>query len=51
MTSRHPLGGLPAQVDALQRETGQGPGLDAAYRHQTVRVADLTVEDRWPEFA
>lgn len=52
VTSRHPQGGgLPAQVDALQMETGQGPCLDAAYRHQTVRVADMTVEDRWPEFA
>jgi GAF domain-containing protein len=51
VTSRHLLGGLPAQVDALQVETGQGPCLDAAYEHQTVRVADMTVEDRWPEFA
>jgi GAF domain-containing protein len=51
VSSRHPRGGLPAQVDAVQMETGQGPCLDAAYEHQTVRVADMTVEDRWPEFA
>jgi transcriptional regulator with GAF, ATPase, and Fis domain len=37
--------------DAAQYETGQGPCLDAIYVRQTVRVADMASEDRWPEFA
>jgi GAF domain-containing protein len=49
--SQAPTSDLPAQVDALQEETGQGPCLDAAFEHQTVRVADMASEDRWPEFA
>jgi len=37
---------LARVVDALQEQTGQGPCLDAAYQHQTVRVADLASEQR-----
>src|SRR5215204_1060425 len=48
--SQAPTGDLPMQVDALQEETQQGPCLDAAYEHQTVRVADMASEDRWPQF-
>ena len=51
VTSQAPTGKLPAQVDAIQEETQQGPCLDAAYQHQTVRVDDLATEDRWPLFA
>ncbi|HLM22473.1 MAG TPA: GAF and ANTAR domain-containing protein, partial [Propionibacteriaceae bacterium] len=32
-------------------ETQQGPCLDSAYVHQTVRVADMASEERWPQFA
>ena len=49
--SQAPTGDLPVQVDALQEETGQGPCLDAAFEQQTVRVADMVNEDRWPQFA
>jgi transcriptional regulator with GAF, ATPase, and Fis domain len=49
--SQAPTGDLPVQVDALQEETGQGPCLDAAFEQQTVRVADMASEDRWPQFA
>ena len=49
--SQAPTGDLPMQVDALQEETQQGPCLDAAYDHLTVRVADMASETRWPEFA
>ena len=49
--SQAPTGDLPVQVDALQEETGQGPCLDAAFEQQTVRVADMASEDRWPHFA
>ena len=51
ITSQHPSGDLPAKVDAVQMETGQGPCLDAAYEHETVRVTDMASEMRWPEFA
>jgi GNAT superfamily N-acetyltransferase len=44
-------GRLPTQVDALQAETRQGPCLDAAFEHQTVRVEDMRTETRWPAFA
>ena len=49
--SQAPTGDLPVQVDALQEETQQGPCLDSAYVHQTVRVTDMATEDRWPQFA
>ena len=51
VSSQHASGELPRTVDGLQTETGQGPCLDAVYEQQTVRVADLSQEDRWPEFA
>ena len=43
--------GLSGAVDRLQESTGQGPCLDAAYEHETVRVADMATETRWPIFA
>jgi len=49
--SRAPSSDLPRQVDALQSETGQGPCMDAVFQHATVRVPDMSTEDRWPEFA
>jgi transcriptional regulator with GAF, ATPase, and Fis domain len=51
VSSRLPTGELPVRVDALQEETGQGPCLDAMYEQQTVRVADMAHEQRWPRFA
>ncbi|MGQ7351023.1 ANTAR domain-containing protein [Quadrisphaera oryzae] len=40
------------RLDELQTELGQGPCLDAAFEHQTTRVADLAAEDRrWPALA
>jgi len=51
VTSQHPSSGLPARIDAIQTEAGQGPCLDAAYVHQTVRVPDLRREERWPRFS
>ncbi|MHA7283896.1 GAF and ANTAR domain-containing protein [Arthrobacter sp. TMS2-4] len=49
--SRGASGSLPARVDALQMETGEGPCLEAAYEHRTVRVPDMAHEERWPLFA
>ncbi|MGI5155337.1 ANTAR domain-containing protein [Microbispora sp. CA-102843] len=44
-------GDLVQQADKAQYETGEGPCLDAAYKHRTVRLSDMTQEDRWPKFA
>jgi GAF domain-containing protein len=41
---------LTYQVDQLQYDTGQGPCLDAVYEQQTVRLPDMDVEQRWPQF-
>lgn len=51
VSSRHASGELPALIDAIQTETGQGPCLDAVFEQQTVRVPDLSGEERWPLFA
>lgn len=42
---------VPAQVDAIQYETDQGPCLDAIREHETFRIDDLASEDRWPAFS
>ncbi|WP_104180782.1 GAF and ANTAR domain-containing protein [Arthrobacter sp. B0490] len=49
--SRAPSGNLPERIDALQMETGEGPCLEAAYEHRTIRVPDMEAERRWPLFA
>ena len=50
VTSDAASGELPRLVDALQEGLGEGPCLDSAYEHETVRVPDLTTEQRWPRF-
>lgn len=49
--SQAPTSDLPRLVDAVQEEVRQGPCLDAAYEHETVRIDDMTHEQRWPLFA
>lgn len=51
VTSQAPSAELARIVDALQNEVRQGPCLDAVYEHETVRVADMASETRWPEFS
>lgn len=51
VSSRAPSSELPRVVDELQNETRQGPCLDAAYRERTIRVPDMSTEQRWPAFA
>ena len=41
---------LPRAVDHAQYDSGQGPCLDTLYEQLTVRVPDMTAEQRWPEF-
>ncbi|WP_165949335.1 GAF and ANTAR domain-containing protein [Kribbella turkmenica] len=44
-------GTLPARVDAVMSEYGEGPCLDAVLERRIVRVDDMRRETRWPAFA
>jgi len=41
---------LPRAIDHAQYDSGEGPCLDSLYQQETVRLSDLTVETRWPDF-
>ena len=41
---------LPRAVDRAQYETGEGPCLETLYEQRTARIANMTVEERWPAF-
>ena len=41
---------VPAAVDAVQYETGQGPCLSAITEHAVFRSGDLEYDPRWPAF-
>ncbi|GAA1954986.1 ANTAR domain-containing protein [Amycolatopsis minnesotensis] len=43
--------GLGAELDALQKETGEGPTLYAAAEQEAVTSDDVTADDRWPTLA
>ncbi len=49
--SRAASSDLPTRIDAIQMEVNEGPCLDAVYERKTVRVADMSTENRWPHFA
>lgn len=49
--SRAPSGALPALVDQVQNDLGEGPCLSAVYEEKTVLIADMSAETRWPSFA
>lgn len=42
---------LVDRIDQVQYAIGEGPCLDSAARHETVRSDDLRSETRWPRFA
>jgi GAF domain-containing protein len=42
---------VPAVVDAVQYETGEGPCLDAIREHEVFQTDDLLNEPRWPNFS
>jgi GAF domain-containing protein len=42
---------LTRELDELQFQLQQGPCLDAVWEQRIVRVPDLAVDTRWPEFA
>lgn len=43
--------GHPLILDNIQRTHHEGPCLDAVISDRTLRIDDLTAEDRWPTFA
>jgi GAF domain-containing protein len=40
----------PLALDVVQQKTGTGPCIDSSRDQITVRVDDMTTEDRWPEY-
>ena len=44
-------GDIPALVDQIQNDTGEGPCIDAITEHEMFRTGDLAAESRWPHFA
>ena len=42
---------VPATIDDLQNEVGEGPCLDAIREHETFHTGRLSEEERWPDFA
>ncbi|MEX5295524.1 GAF and ANTAR domain-containing protein [Kocuria sp. CPCC 205268] len=51
ISSHAPSSELPATVDRLQEETGEGPCMDAAWEERIVRVPDFATEVRWSALA
>ncbi|QJY47772.1 GAF and ANTAR domain-containing protein [Pseudonocardia broussonetiae] len=41
---------LAQRVDEAQYETGQGPCLSTIYDERSMRLSDMSSEDRWPRF-
>ncbi|OMQ15779.1 antitermination regulator [Modestobacter sp. VKM Ac-2676] len=44
-------GQLAMDADELQYERGYGPCMDAARAGETFLVEDMTIDDRWPDYA
>jgi hypothetical protein len=42
---------VPAIVDRIQSETGQGPCVDAIKEHEVFQTGHLSLDDRWPDFS
>ncbi len=40
----------PHRLDALQRDTGVGPCIDASRDQRVIRVDDLAAAERWPDY-
>jgi transcriptional regulator with GAF, ATPase, and Fis domain len=51
VTAEHASSELAQNVDELQAEVEQGPGLDTIHEQLTVKVPDMRSEPRWPDFA
>jgi len=44
-------GQMAMDADELQYERGYGPCIDAGLSGQTFLIEDMTIEDRWPDYA
>lgn len=42
---------VPAEVDAIQYDVGEGPCLDAMSGHESDVIDDLAADERWPAFS
>jgi GAF domain-containing protein len=51
VTSGPNTGDVPAVVDRIQNDVGEGPCVDAITEHQLFKTGDLAHESRWPHFA
>jgi transcriptional regulator with GAF, ATPase, and Fis domain len=51
VTSPASSGDIPAIIDNIQSETGEGPCVDAIREHRVFQTGRLSQELRWPEFA
>ncbi|OJZ63887.1 hypothetical protein BRW65_29490 [Mycobacterium paraffinicum] len=40
----------PILLDAIQNRYGEGPCLEAAWRHHVMHVEDLAADERWPRY-
>ena len=40
----------PVLLDEIQNRYGEGPCVEAAWRHHVMHVDDLTEDERWPQF-
>ncbi|OBI31374.1 GAF and ANTAR domain-containing protein [Mycobacterium sp. E2238] len=40
----------PMVLDAIQNRYGEGPCVEAAWRHHVMHVEDLTADERWPRY-
>nr|WP_234806117.1 GAF and ANTAR domain-containing protein [Mycolicibacterium celeriflavum] len=49
--SRAPTDRIVAELDDLQSTFDQGPCLSALREHHTVKIDDVTADERWPRFA
>ena len=45
------IGSAPEPLDALQQRTGTGPCIDASRKQESIDVANMAEETRWPDFA
>lgn len=50
VTTVAPTDDVPAKVDTIQYETGEGPCLEAIRDDEVVLIDDLTLDERWPRF-
>lgn len=51
VTSAASSSDVPATLNRIESETGEGPCIDAIEEHEVFETGDLSVEDRWPAFA